>query len=292
MEEFLCIRWDWVCRCWDWFVTGPDGRESGSTIIRNLGLLIGGLSAIVLAIWRNIISQRGLLNERYQKGAEMLGSGVLSVRLGGIYALQRLAQDNPKQYHVRVMRLFCAMVRHPTADTTLSGVQVREDVQAAMTAIANRSDSDVELEKKDDNFVLDVSDAFLPLVYLVKANLTDARLTGAKFYTDPAKLTVQEQDKSKKAVPRSCAELTKANLSNAFLSWANLTKANLSDANLSGATLVEANLTEAHFVGAKGLTQTKLNTACADPAKPPQLGGLRDAESGDLLKWRGQPCGE
>ena len=70
-----------------------------STTIRNLGLVIGGTMAMVLAIWRSIVAERqaetaqgSLHNERYQKGAEMLGSVVLAVRLGGIYALQRLAQ--------------------------------------------------------------------------------------------------------------------------------------------------------------------------------------------------------
>ena len=35
--------------------------------------------------------------ERYERGAEMLGSRVLSVRLGGIYALEHLAAEHPQQ---------------------------------------------------------------------------------------------------------------------------------------------------------------------------------------------------
>ena len=95
-------------------------EDSLSTTIRNLGLVIGGVVAIVLAFWRSIVSerqadtaQRTLLYERYQKGAEMLGSNVGSVRLGGIYALERLADEHPDQYHVQVMNLFCAFVRDP-----------------------------------------------------------------------------------------------------------------------------------------------------------------------------------
>ena len=92
-------------------------EESLSTTIRNLGLVEGGIIAIVLAVWRSIVAQRqadaalqqaetglrqadtseqGLLNDRYQKGAEMLGNYVLSVRLGGIYALQSLAEEHPE----------------------------------------------------------------------------------------------------------------------------------------------------------------------------------------------------
>ena len=98
-----------------------DGNDSLSTIIRNLALVIGGTIAVLLAVWRSRISerqataaqdhaetaqrqaetaQRGLLNERYQRGAEMLGSKVLSVRLGGIYALGRLAEEHPEEYHI------------------------------------------------------------------------------------------------------------------------------------------------------------------------------------------------
>ena len=64
--------------------------ESASTTIRNLGFVIGGLIALVFAVWRGIVAERqsamalrGLLNERYQKGAEMLGNPVLAVRMGG-----------------------------------------------------------------------------------------------------------------------------------------------------------------------------------------------------------------
>ena len=96
--------------------------ESGSTTVRNLGLLIAGLIALPLAIWRSWVAQRqadtaqhNLLNERYRQGAEMLDSEILSVRLGGIYALQRLAADNPKHYHIQIMQLLCAFVRHPPA---------------------------------------------------------------------------------------------------------------------------------------------------------------------------------
>ena len=104
---------------WDWLSVG----ESRSATIRNVGLVVAGLIALPLAIWRSIVAedqtktaQQSLLNERYQKGAEMLGSEVLSVRLGGIYALQRLAEEHAEQYHVQIMRLFCAFARFPTKD--------------------------------------------------------------------------------------------------------------------------------------------------------------------------------
>ena len=93
-----------------------------------------------LAIWRSTVAerqsatsqlqsetaQRGLLNERYQKGAEMLGSAVLAVRLGGIYALDRLAREHPEAYHLQIMNLLCAFVRNPTTVEYLGGEAPRD----------------------------------------------------------------------------------------------------------------------------------------------------------------------
>ena len=153
-----------------------------------------------------------------------------------------------------------------------------------MTAIGTRSDADVELEKKAE-FSPDLSGSYLPFVRLFKANLTDADLTDAKFY--PVNLTVQEQDKSRNTFLFAGADLSQANLSNAFLTGANLTRADLS-ADLSGAVFVRANLTGAHLSRAKGLTQRQLDIASSvDRNNPPNLGSLRDAETGVPLEWRG-----
>ena len=94
----------------DWLIAD----ESGSTTIRNIGLLVGAIIAMVLAVWRSRVAgrqaataERGLLNERYQKGAEMLGSDVLAVRIGGIYGLLHLGKRTsatvPRPSHAPVL---------------------------------------------------------------------------------------------------------------------------------------------------------------------------------------------
>ena len=75
----------------------------------------------------------------------MIGSEILAVRLGGIYALQRLAADELEQYHVQIMLVLSAFVRNPTQDqeanatppASVLGLSIkdyglREDVQAAL----------------------------------------------------------------------------------------------------------------------------------------------------------------
>ena len=159
----VVVLWDWLAK-----------DESGSATIRNIGLVIAGSLAIPLAIWRAVvadkqassaqhqaaIAQQGLLNERYQKAAEMLGNESLFVRLGGVYALQALIEEYPEQYYVSCMRLLCAFVRNPPADEHLTplsdreltrwggGIRLRGDVQAVMDLMRSRDDRLIALERK------------------------------------------------------------------------------------------------------------------------------------------------
>ena len=93
----LYSSWDSV---WWWL----EELESASATIRNVCLVIGAFAALGLTVRRIKVAdrqartaQQGLLYDRYQKGAEMLGGALLAVRLGGIYALHQLAKENPEQ---------------------------------------------------------------------------------------------------------------------------------------------------------------------------------------------------
>ena len=257
---------------WEWFSTEPCGMESRSTTARNVGILFFGLFAIGFAIWRGIVanrqakasqqqaetSQRGLLNERYQKGAEMLGSDVLSVRLGGIYALQRLSRNDQDQHDIQIMRLFCAFVRHPTEDKTLNQERVREDVEVTLKAIITCRGSSLDR--------LSLINAKLPKANLVGANLANVDLFNAKL---------------------SNANLADANLTKADLASGDLTNAKLPKADLTGADLNRVILTGTVLSEAKGLTQGQLALAVADSDNPPKLDDARDAQTNNPLRWEG-----
>lgn len=257
---FSTMFWDWVS------VEESNGtiiRKSGSDIIRNLGLVIAAIVALPLAIWRSIvaeqqatasqfqaeIAQRSLLNERYQKGAEMLGSEMLQVRLGGIYALARLAREYPQEYHTQIMQLFCAFVRIPperaersaSADGEKQATPLGEDAQAVMMAIGKRRSIQIFMERQDQ-YELDLAYVHLPGAILSGINLCDAILTGS-----------------------------------------NLTGSNLRDTILTETTLTDADLSDC-----KGLTQRQLDKARAHEALPPKLVNVTDAETGDPIIWRGR----
>ena len=367
---------------WDWL----SGSESGSTTVRNIGIVVAGSVALLLAMWRALVAdkqaraaqdqtataQQSLLNERYQKGAEMLGSAVLSVRLGGICALRRLAEEHPRQYYVQVTRLFCAFVRFPARDQSLESGQapirqgsllgIRQDVEAVMDAIGSRDEMRTGIERREDftldlrgadlteaqiseadlskakfhhanlssaNFAnTDLTDAILSYADLSKAQFRDVDFTGTRLWhanLSGAMLQGAEMPRMSFDYVSLCgANLGAANLSGAIFQDANVANAWLERANLCGATFVRADLSRARFdrsdlsgaefmdtdlSGAnfyeanisgsqfssggsqpsKGLTQTQLDQAQADPDNPPELVGVLDARTGEQLIWRGRP---
>ena len=285
---------------WGWLTS-----ESNAATIGNVALVVGGVVAILLAMWRSRVAERqtdtaqqGLLNERYQQGAQMLGSEVLSVRLGGIFALQRLAHEHPERYHVQIMRLLCAFVRHPTGDPSLAPAPVdtksgppsgiRQDVEAVVTVICSRDQLRIELELREEfrpdlrgaelrgaQFGdADLSGAMLHHSSLAGANfwntdlsrayLNYADLSGARFYN------VKCSSTSFWSANLSDALLQDANLSRGSFHGANLSRGNLGGANLSGAILQDAiianawleraNLSGAGFLGAD-LSNARLTNA-------------------------------
>ena len=321
----VCLTW-WR---WDWLHTSASTTASNSETLRNVGLLIGGLLAFVFAAWRAWVAERqanaaqmqaeitqnqaqtaqqSLLNERYQRGAEMLGSRVLSVRIGGIYALVRLAEDHPEQYHVQTMKVFCNFVRVPTNDNGINSHSnndeeqdkqirvLRADVQEVMQTIGSRSLIGISLEQRE-KVHLYLRDADISHVQVLSANLSGAWLTNSNLsdarlpYADLSDARLRRANLS--SAQLRCANLSgvdfrRADLSNGKFWGADLSKAILRQANLSGADLCGADARSARYEApVRGLTQAQLDVARADPNNPPKLQGVLDAETGEQLVWRG-----
>ncbi len=195
---------------------------------------------------------------------EKLGSDILNVRIGAIYALERLARD-PATDHPAVTEVLTAFIReHSREQSALreSGdleqeQRVRPDVQAALSVIGRRTqerDITPDLVGASLTFAF-LSRAFLRGAFLSGADLTGADLTGADLsgaHLVGAKLH---------GAYLTSADLTVANLVHANLHGANLTSANPIGADLSGANLVSANLHCADFTLAN---LTGADLTCAD----------------------------
>ena len=169
------------------------------------------------------------MTEEFSGAAEMLGSEQLPVRLGGIDALWRLAQDSPSHHMLAVVELLCAFVREPPHGPTSDGTggTIRPDVRAIM-ALIGAKDATYRRQIKL-SFSLNLECAGLSGADLSGARLHGATLSGANFCD---------------------ADLSGADLSKAFLWDADLEHATLSGADLSCAMLTGANLSGAHLTGA------------------------------------------
>jgi uncharacterized protein YjbI with pentapeptide repeats len=172
----------------------------------------------------------------------------LEVRLGAIYALERIARYSERD-HWSIMEVLCAYVRdrqnsgEPAPDT-----ERRVDIQAALTVVRRRPPERIELERQLGAF-LDLSQANLQGAKLTGATFVGADLTGA--HLQKAQLWhANLKDAILKGASLKDAQLSFADLSGANFENAILEGARLEDANLKGATLSNANLQNAILRGA------------------------------------------
>ena len=176
------------------------------------------------------------------------GSGKLDVRIGGLYALERIARNSPED-RATIQRILGAFVRnhapwptgspdataHPTdaVDQTLPWLQARApDVQAAILILARRPPSD---------------DA--PFLYLSRTDLRSADLTRAQL----SDAYIRHANLARAWMPHCSlerAQLNNTDLRQANLQGANLSNAVLRDAHLQGADLSRALLVQADLRGA------------------------------------------
>lgn len=221
------------------------------------------------------LTEQGQVTDRYTKAVEQLGSETLDVRIGGIYALERVARDSPRD-HPAVMDVLTAFIReHSWEQWPVPRIAeeededlvefTRPDIQAAFTVVGRRdSEHDIrsiDLTRADltraDLTYADLTDAYLTGAYLAGADflgtyLTGADLTGANLagaHLDGAYFTAADLTSANLAVARGEAYLDWADLSNADLTGASLAFADLSNADLTGATLTDTDLSRADLTG-------------------------------------------
>ena len=159
----------------------------------------------------------------------LLGARQPEVRVGAIYALERVASRSADDHPV-VMSVLAAFVRehsHPA----------QTDVQAALTVIGRRA-SDRDREP------IDLTGADLARLRLPGADLAGARLARARFRA------ADLHGAALGGADLTGADLALADLTGADLAGADLTAADLTGARLAGAYLVGATLTRATLAGA------------------------------------------
>jgi uncharacterized protein YjbI with pentapeptide repeats len=229
--------------------------------------LLAGLIGVgaLLTFWLNsrvyritsetlAVTKQGQITERYAKAIEQLGSQTLDVRLGSIYALERITHDSRRdQDQATIVEVLSAFVRvhsdpvyrlrRHLAEPTRPDWKDGESPQKEEAFQEGERPRQRELRLAEEHVAefplpVDVQVAVTVLgrlphrpsvlradlagAHLAKADLAGADLEGANLLG---------------------ANLARANLSEAHLERANLLRADLEGANLYGAHLVRADLT-------------------------------------------------
>ena len=216
---------------------------------RTLAQILGGLALLYglhLTQRRVVATEEGQITERFTQAIQQLGDDKMAIRLGGIYALERIAKDSKKD-HGPIMEVLTAYVREKAIQRGKYAEEAAEepttDIQAILTVIGRRKIVKTEKVKVDD--FLHLSNTHLAGVMLITADLSRVLLGGANL---------------------SGAKLQRAGLSRAMLSGANLSGAKLQGADLQGAdlngvSLSGADLSGAKLVGSKNLTAEQVKSA-------------------------------
>jgi Pentapeptide repeats (8 copies) len=225
----LAVTWVLFVPTADWLAHHDVGSATGSlheTAVDNargrlltLGAGLFAAGALVFTARNFALSRAGQVTDRYTRAIEQLGSDKLDVRIGSIYALERVAHDSDRD-HPTVMEVLTAFIREhsreqwptPGSDGVEPARSTRPDVQAALTVVGRRVAA------------RDIRPIELRGAVLTAADLTNANLASAV--------------------------LASAVLTNAYLADVDLTGANLYLADLGGAILTGADFTGALLTGA------------------------------------------
>ncbi|SDG05853.1 Pentapeptide repeat-containing protein [Methanolobus vulcani] len=213
------------------------------TLVQILGGIV--LFAGVYFTWRRVsateknvlILEEGQITERFTRAVEHLGSDKTEIRLGGIYALERIAKDSEKD-HWSIMEILTAYIREnsPRKLADDSGIDdiLPIEIRSIIEVINWRNN-----ESENEHNVLDFSYS-----YLQYANFNSSKLKYASFvdsYIWGGKFVEADLERS---------TFLFAELNNSDLSNANLTESIFVEADLTNTIIKNASVKNAQFAGA------------------------------------------
>ncbi len=204
-------------------------RKTVAQIIGGIVLLAG-----LYFTWKRVqVNEEGQITERFTRAIDQLCKKEnLEVRLGGIYALERIAKDSPKD-HPQIMEILVAYVReNAKIDMSESQkeskdketkVEIKEDIQSILKVIGRRNwkndKKDQLIDLRSTNLQQYKFDGYFKKIILSNSNLKSSNFKGAKLH-------------------------------NANFMAANLQQADFRDAKLHGANLGITKLSNSFLCGA------------------------------------------
>ena len=288
------------------WLNGFSDIKTNPELLRGIGLFVLGIGVAPLGLYlaynrtkssraqtESLRAQAETEKEKnvtdaFAKSVELLGNESIAAKQGGIYALGRIAGDNP-ELHSMIMDIVASYIRQESLDRFNSGLQggknedelikefsskpVSMDIEAAVAVIRQRNrENDKPPEKS--RYFLDLSNAYIFNAHfndtkLTRVNFSDSVMMGCLFDNTDLSESNFKASNLKGSSFQDCdlrgANLLKADLQEADLQeanlwgadlwgadlrWADLQGANLRGANLRGANLRGADLQEANLQGA------------------------------------------
>ena len=292
LYEILKVWLPWIYPLLDWLginlpaLVQAEQDQSSFDHVRTSMLVVAAWYGVFFLIWRTVlvdrqtqatdkqteINRESHYTELFTKAVEQLGAvrerqgqepePALEIRIGAIYALERLAKDSERDYGP-IIETLAAYIREHCRDPKsfdaddLSGDELkqarkkwieslrenppadRSDVAAALTVLSRR--------EKNRNWISTSDDETQP-------DFTGANFQGATLWN------------KNEGLAREGTNLVSAHLNGAILMEADLSGADLSDADLLGANLWGADLSDAKLLeaGLYGVTFWFANLSGAD----------------------------
>jgi hypothetical protein len=240
------------------------------------------------------LTREGQITDRFTQAIDQLGktddndNKIEEIRLGGIYALEQIAVDEPNKYHWPIMQVLAAYLRRYALwqGDPFQVIEPAADIETVLNVIGRRSRY---YEAGEDEPLKLWGTDFSNCLFPVKAHLEGAAFREA--HLEHATLNEAQLQK---------ADLRGAHLEGARLSGADLREADLRGAHLEGALLWRADLRGADLRNAY-LTATYLSEAKLpeeeklDPESLEEANGDWTTEVGEIPQpkwWRRQPGDE
>ena len=239
-----------------------DVLKSEDDTRKTLAQIIGGailFSGLIFTYNTFVLNREGQITDRFSKAVAQLGDEDVAVKLGGLYALERISKDSPRDYG-SVLQIISAYVRTKSPRNNLNGI--KEDKQKNTTSLDKNPQERVETVTQTALTIIgraiSAQDLSFPDIDLSNSNLkgakfVNARLNGANF--EHADLSEADFE---------FAVLDFARLNNTVIMGSNLDHANLEGVNLGNAQLIDSHLISANLRGVNLTSTILLNVNLTD----------------------------
>jgi Pentapeptide repeats (8 copies) len=254
----------------DWYIA-PGKAGERKDLILTTAQILGGTALLsgLYFTWRTLqVNREGQITERFTRAIDQLGATDddgnprLEIRLGGIYALERIARDSPARDYSTVMEVLTAYVRENAPWPTKSSKSPERDFIKPPEggSVSDSASNDAPEQDKDAVHRVEPTSG-APRTDIQAILTVIARRERYYGNGEPESLDLQGTDlRGSSAFGNIFVVAEGVHLEYAYLQRTNFSKAHLEQANLQGANLHYANLQYARLIAAN-LEQANLQEA-------------------------------